>query len=882
MTYQFESPGRLEQRIAANMADESEDLSLGMGRRLSSFASISMETDDYSMSRSGPHLQSFQDTRQEQQSPWTNTSSKPNESFKSSQLEQQSPWTLSSSPNGFQASLTKEQQSPWTRKIVQDDIQKKQQKEDKGNLSAFRQPFSPIDFNKMEGTSTPKASRPDQERMKAYLINSVKTVNPLREAQIRHMTPRRRPIRRTSLGRTPLPGPSRLRMEDNVTEEVENESFLSDVSSTKDLTLPAKFAARANTSFPGIGAGDGGAGVSNARVDPVRLQGYLHKINIQLENENVALKEEKEALKRQFQRALMDCERLQMQIEEGKQDESRGSKKVDQGTMTHNDEMEELRREVERLQTEHDELNDIIDERDAELEAAAQKRRHEVEEDNSKESKRVDQGTMTQNDEVEELKREVERLQKGHDELNDMLDEREAELEAAQKGLEGEKELEERIRELEEELTEEREASNQQRNRFEEAIQQAKDEAIRLQKTAEEQLMQERDDALAQVEAIQLTSARTKESARSKESVDRGLLFEYEERTLQIQSELQKAREVQLGLEKRLEEEARAFDQLEDEFEKVKEDFLQCEEELNGAKDQIMDLQIAAEEKESEMIKLNMQLRQAKEPDEVLLLREKVLLLEAQLEGLESSNVVPQCTPVHKNISLLRKPINTPKSPAELSSASWLNNESSLGDKALLQYLQDLRKRVDEAHAQTDEKLAAGRKELWTDVASLERDLRRVREESERFGSDLEKLRAEQEVTRRETKLDQRQTQQLHRLQETIAIMSHRETNMQGLHHAECKGLLLQIRYEKAKFMRESDLRSDVIKQKEYIVGVLEGLQMVDTTTSRFLADIQTSRWKKQQQQQQKSNRTTNKESTLVVNRFKIVAHAVMAICRAR
>lgn len=40
-------------------------------------------------------------------------------------------------------------------------------------------------------------------------------------------------------------------------------------------------------------------------------------------------------------------------------------------------------------------------------------------------------------------------------------------------------------------------------------------------------------------------------------------------------------------------------------------------------------------------------------------------------------------------------------------------------------------------------------------------------------------------------------------------------------HNKECKGLMVQIRYLKAKFTRESSFRSDLTYQKRYLLVLL-------------------------------------------------------------
>lgn len=46
-------------------------------------------------------------------------------------------------------------------------------------------------------------------------------------------------------------------------------------------------------------------------------------------------------------------------------------------------------------------------------------------------------------------------------------------------------------------------------------------------------------------------------------------------------------------------------------------------------------------------------------------------------------------------------------------------------------------------------------------------------------------------------------------------------TSLRMQHKNECKGLIVQIRYLKAKFTRESTLRSDLGFQKGYLLALL-------------------------------------------------------------
>ncbi|CAO1624812.1 unnamed protein product [Jaminaea pallidilutea] len=161
------------------------------------------------------------------------------------------------------------------------------------------------------------------------------------------------------------------------------------------------------------------------------------------------------------------------------------------------------------------------------------------------------------------------------------------------------------------------------------------------------------------------------------------------------------------------------------------------------------------------------------------------------------------------------------------------------------------------------DRLRSQREEIIADVSQLEGDLRRVRGESERFGHDLEALRRERDEHKRRAEAARETSMSVTaEAQETIALLRRRldaaQRSIQQLevdaeagagsaalkekHAAECKGLLLQIRYLKTKFMRESDLRQDLCFQKTYLLQVVGGLEMSERETVKFLADLDRSR----------------------------------------
>ncbi|KAF8645080.1 hypothetical protein AX16_008138 [Volvariella volvacea WC 439] len=163
------------------------------------------------------------------------------------------------------------------------------------------------------------------------------------------------------------------------------------------------------------------------------------------------------------------------------------------------------------------------------------------------------------------------------------------------------------------------------------------------------------------------------------------------------------------------------------------------------------------------------------------------------------------------------------------------------------------------------ERMAAEKSDATKTVATLERDLRRVRVDAEVFGKDLRLLRAERE---REDTKHREDMQQLERSKRQIQtqlrlaneqLEAQKEKNMrireelkshvckgdeqqlQALkvqHNRECKGLIVQIKYLKAKFTRESAFRADLAYQKEYLLVLLSHYEKSERTIFAAIARI--------------------------------------------
>lgn len=144
------------------------------------------------------------------------------------------------------------------------------------------------------------------------------------------------------------------------------------------------------------------------------------------------------------------------------------------------------------------------------------------------------------------------------------------------------------------------------------------------------------------------------------------------------------------------------------------------------------------------------------------------------------------------------------------------------------------------------DRISAEKSDVAKTVAILQADLKRVKKDAEVFGRDLKLLRVEkekqetkhkEELSRLDRTRKQAQTQirllneqlenqrdKTNRAREDLKKHVSDERQISALkiqHKKECKGLIVQIRYLKAKFTRESSLRGDLVYQKKYLLVLL-------------------------------------------------------------
>ncbi|KAH7922631.1 hypothetical protein BV22DRAFT_645305 [Leucogyrophana mollusca] len=158
--------------------------------------------------------------------------------------------------------------------------------------------------------------------------------------------------------------------------------------------------------------------------------------------------------------------------------------------------------------------------------------------------------------------------------------------------------------------------------------------------------------------------------------------------------------------------------------------------------------------------------------------------------------------------------------------------------------------------------MAAEKNDVARTVAALEADLKRVKRDAEAFGRDLKALRAEKEKLHEKQKEDNAKAERAKKQAQTqIRLLNEQLDNehakmkkakedlknhvcaadsrqlevLKVQHNKECKGLIVQIRYLKAKYTRESILRDSLGYQKQYLLVLLSSFE---ASERRILACI--------------------------------------------
>ncbi|KAI0366979.1 hypothetical protein BV20DRAFT_951123 [Pilatotrama ljubarskyi] len=254
---------------------------------------------------------------------------------------------------------------------------------------------------------------------------------------------------------------------------------------------------------------------------------------------------------------------------------------------------------------------------------------------------------------------------------------------------------------------------------------------------------------------------------------------------------------------------------------------------------------------------------------------QKARLLEAKVaENLENIEQLRQERSLlaadHKDLqrryAKASEEVNRLKSEYAASQTSHDNRRHELDLRVL--EIEDLRRALSDKASELERmeaekaRMAAEKGDVARTVAALEADLRRVRRDAEAFGRDLKALRAQKDKMETERKEEraraeraQKQAQaQIRVLKEeldgqkekarelreqwkahTCAADDRQLAALRQQHNKECKGLMVQIRYLKAKFTREYTFRCDLGYQKQYLLVLMARLERNE---ERILAAI--------------------------------------------
>ncbi|TBU45380.1 hypothetical protein BD309DRAFT_718225 [Dichomitus squalens] len=272
---------------------------------------------------------------------------------------------------------------------------------------------------------------------------------------------------------------------------------------------------------------------------------------------------------------------------------------------------------------------------------------------------------------------------------------------------------------------------------------------------------------------------------------------------------------------------------------------------------------------ESDMADVRQQLQQFKQENSELErelrsnsnAEQKARLLEAKVaENLENIEQLRQERSMlaadHKELqrqyAKASEEVNRLKGEFATSQTSHDNRRHELALRTL--EIEDLRRALSDQASELERveaekaRMAAEKGDVARTVATLEADLRRVRHDAEAFGRDLKALRAQKdrmEEERREERAKaeraQKQAQtQIRILKEELdgqkdkmreateqwkghicAADDRQLVSLKQQHNQECKGLMVQIKYLKAKYTRESTFRCDLGYQKQYLLVLM-------------------------------------------------------------
>ena len=585
--------------------------------------------------------------------------------------------------------------------------------------------------------------------------------------------------------------------------ELEALAGLSEASSN-DLTAPphasmhGPLGLRSNTSFPGLGAAEAGTDASLAartRVDPARLAVYQSKLNARLDAENEELKRQLDQLREENERLRSDKDddSVSGEKQQGEkpvsQDELLAEKEradsLDREAQELADLLDEREREIETLKQDIESLQ----RQNAEIQPAA------VRDAATSMSRGADDDIVADlRFEIEELHTELkdkeedlidleERLVSERKQMEEQLEQAKAySLETLEKVEAKRDEAIDRVAELESELEQSR--SECDRLRAEVDSQKARDMGRDTAESENVDLRQQVSGLKRRVEQLETESAKARETA---EAV-----------SLQLDDEKIKVGQLERHIDSLKNHIEDLEDELEDERHRAEERIAadpdttprgseaggrestekeaRLQRELDVANDRIEQLadrlanapraaspDAHLQSKEIEMLKAQKAELQARVEEYRRMINAGVGMnlanLTIQNEG-QDDQATPKATgaalglpspnttgtkptsPLPKSVLNLRNltPIRTPRSPAPLSEASWLYNESSLGAGGVAERIAYLEAALDDANASIDAKLQK-LDEAGVAHLTLAERLQRAHERIAELEAELERLR---------------------------------------------------------------------------------------------------------------------------------------------
>ncbi|KAF9224049.1 hypothetical protein BS17DRAFT_880101 [Gyrodon lividus] len=335
------------------------------------------------------------------------------------------------------------------------------------------------------------------------------------------------------------------------------------------------------------------------------------------------------------------------------------------------------------------------------------------------------------------------------------------------------------------------------------------------------------------------------------------------------QEEAEKAKSVVADLEGELQAERMRLRQMSTEQERLQREIGEVARQLQRTQTDMNDVKYQLQKTKQDNHELENELRANANADQkARLLEAKVLENTSTIEQLrqERSLLAQDHKDLQRRFAEVSERSNKLRNDYAASQKSHENRRQQLDIH--LAEIDELRgalsNQADEFQRTEQEKnrIVVEKTDIARTIAALEADLKRVRKDAEIFGRDLKALRAEkersqekqqEEVAKAERAKKQAQTQirllneQLDSQKEktkkatgelqhhVCPANGHQLEELKAQHKQECKGLIVQIRYLKAKFTRESTLRDDLSYQKQYLLVLLSGFE---TSEKHILACI--------------------------------------------